>query len=372
MSIESQKHNAVLHDAVVSIPQLYAVLVNNLPIGFSLMDSIGNIIDFNPAAELLTGYSREEVVGRSHFEVIHGSKDRDSCPLFICVLDEHASSIDTETELKKKDGKAIRILVVAFPLLDSCGNFIGGAELFRDVSELRRLERERKNLLSMFAHDMKNPVVATEGFLMRLLSGKAGPLTQKQQEYLTIVIKGIEKLQRLITDFLEFSRIEGREFVLNFGTYNLKEAILRLTGSMETETEKKDIQMSFEYDQEVLPAVHADGHMIDRVLANLIDNAIKYTKPGGTVAIRLTSRANDVMLEILDTGIGIDERDMRCLFEAFCRINRDVEGSGLGLSIAKAIVEAHGGTIGAESTPGKGSRFWFTLPKNPNQEVLAH
>ena len=104
--------------------------------------------------------------------------------------------------------------------------------------------------------------------------------------------------------------------------------------------------------------------MIDRVISNLIDNAIKYTNPGGMVTIRITTRDEDILVEVLDTGIGIHDQDIPCVFDAFCRVNRDVEGSGLGLSIAKAIIEAHHGTISVESTPGKGSRFWFTLPKN--------
>ena len=133
---------------------------------------------------------------------------------------------------------------------------------------------------------------------------------------------------------------------------------------MKIEAEKKDIHIFFEYARENLPVVYADAAMIDRVFSNLIDNAIKYTNPGGTVTIRLTSREEEVIVEVLDTGIGIHEQDIPCVFDAFCRVNRDVEGTGLGLSIAKAIVEAHGGTILVESTPGKGSRFWFTLPKN--------
>jgi PAS domain S-box-containing protein len=146
------------------------VIVNNLPIGFSLVDRDGIILEFNPAAERLTDYSKEEVIGKSHFEIIHGSKDPNSCPLFTHVFEEHTPSIAVETVLKKKDGEAITLLVVAFPLFDTSGDFIGGAELFRDISELKRLEREHKNLLSMFAHDMKNPVVAAGGFLTRLLA----------------------------------------------------------------------------------------------------------------------------------------------------------------------------------------------------------
>jgi two-component system phosphate regulon sensor histidine kinase PhoR len=365
MGMENNRNIPALQDvSLLSNPEIYAVIVNNLPIGFSLVDRNGIIIEFNPAAEKLTGYSKEEVINKSHFEIIHGSKNPDSCPLSNQVFEKHIPSIAAETLLKRKDGETVTLLVVAFPIFDVSGNFIGGAELFRDISAVKRLEREHKNLLSMFAHDMKNPVVAAGGLLTRLLSGKAGPLAEKQRNYLAIVMQAIAILQRLISDFLDFSRLERKEYKPITGPYNLEEAIYGQIEMLKVTAEKKKIQIYFEYTQEDLPVVCADGSMIDRALSNLIENAIKYNNPGGTVMIRLTGRDKNILVEVSDTGIGIHERDMPCVFDAFCRLNRGIEGTGLGLSIAKAIIEAHHGIISVESTPGKGSRFWFTLPEN--------
>jgi len=362
MSKKNYGNGSASHDSpLVSNPKLYTLVINNLPIGFSLIDRDGMIVEFNPASEMLTGYSKAEVIGKSHFEIIHGSRDHNSCPLFTHVLEEQAASIAAETALKKKDGGVVTVLVVAFPLFDSLGDFIGGAELFRDISEMKRLEREHKNLLSMFAHDMKNPVIAAEGFLARLISEKAVPLVEKQRDYLVTIMESVAKLKRLITDFLEFSRIGSKDYTPILGPYDVREALLRQIDMLRIGAEKKNIQIHFEHNQDGLSVVYADSAMIDRVLSNLIDNAIKYTNTGGIVTIRLIHRHTDIIVEVLDTGIGIREQDIPCVFEAFCRINRDVEGSGLGLSAAKAIVEAHGGMIAVESTPGKGSRFWFTL-----------
>ncbi len=369
MDTKDWENDRILLDtSSLSSPEIYPLIVKDLPIGFSLVDRDGVILEFNHAAEGLTGYSKEDVIGRSHFEIIHNSEDPGSCPLFTHVFKEHAPSIASEMVLKRKDGDTITLLVVAFPLFDTSGNFIGGAELFRDISEQKRLEREHKNLLSMFAHDMKNPVVAAAGFLSRLISGKTGPLTDKQRDYLTIIMKSITKLQRFISDFLEFSRFEGKQYDPVPGPYNIEEALYGQIEMIRTEAEKKGIQIIFEYKQEDLPIIYVDAAMIDRVLSNFLDNAIKYTNTGGTVTIRLTNRMEDIMVEVLDTGIGIREQDIPCVFDTFCRVNRDIEGSGLGLSIARAIIEAHHGTISVESTPGKGSRFWFTVPKNENSE----
>jgi two-component system phosphate regulon sensor histidine kinase PhoR len=355
------ENDQALHEALLR-PQIYETIIRNLPIGFSLIDRNGLILEFNSEAERLTGHLRDEVMGGSHFEIIHGSKDPASCPLLRCVPDEQTPSVGSETVLKKKDGSIITLQVIAFPLFDISRNLIGGAELFRDISALKRLERERKNLLSMFAHDMKNPVVAATGFLTRLLSGKAGSLTEKQSSYIAIVMQAVTRLHRLISDFLDFSRFEGREYSPAQTPYNIEEAINRQIEMFKVAAEEKRIEISFEYGQEDLPVIDADAGMIDRVLVNLIDNAIKYTDPGGKVTIRLSRGDTEILVEVLDTGAGIQEQDMGCVFESFCRINRDQEGSGLGLSIARAIVEAHGGKIGVESSPGKGSRFWFNLP----------
>lgn len=343
-------------------PQIYETIIRDLPIGFSLIDRNGFILEFNSEAERLTGLSKDDVMGRSHFEIIHDSKDPTSCPLLRCVSEEPTPSVDSETVLKKKDGSIITLQVIAFPLFDTSRKLIGGAELFRDISALKRLERERKNLLSMFAHDMKNPVVAAIGFLTRLLSGKVGSLAEKQQSYIEMVMQAVTRVHRLISDFLYFSRFEGREYSPTRTPYDIEEAINRQVAMFKVAAEEKRIDVSFDYSQEDLPVIDADAGMIDRVLANFIDNAIKYTESGGAVTIRLKRAADEILVEVQDTGIGIPEQDMGCVFESFCRINRDQEGSGLGLSIARAIVEAHRGKIGAESSPGKGSRFWFNLP----------
>jgi two-component system phosphate regulon sensor histidine kinase PhoR len=361
--IDKRSSHPVGREAVFSIPQLYEAILKNLPVGFSLVDKEGIILEFNPAAERLTGYSKNELLGKSHLQILHGSSDPHSCPLFSQAFEQRTSSIATEGILNKKNGEAITLSLTIFPLLDDGGNFIGGVELFRDISEIKRQERERKNFLSMLVHDMKNPIVIGEGFLNRLLAEKAGSLTEKQKEYLSIVREETAKLQRIVTDFLDFSKFERNQYQPAPAPYNLEEALDHRLEAMRVVAEKKDLHLFFEYDQESLPIILADAAMIDRVISNLLDNAVKYTEPGGTVTVRLANRTEDVLVEVADTGMGIRPKDLPCVFDAFCRIDKRAEGSGLGLSIAKAIVDAHGGTISVESTPGKGSTFRFTLPK---------
>lgn len=345
---------------------LYEVLVSNLPVGFSRVDKDGTIIEFNKAAERITGYSKEEVVGKSHLEILHGAADAKACPLFTAMR-EGAQKIATQITLSTKSEEHIVVAVTAFPLFDSAGAFMGGVELLRDITELKRLERERRNILSMFAHDMKNPITTAGGFLSRVLSGKTGPLTEKEREHLFVVEAELGILERLVRNFLEFSRYETKEHKPVIAPFDIASAIAEQVEASKIEAEKKDIDIRFAHSGPPLE-VNADAAMITKVITNLIDNAINYTGPGGTITVRLVERDNDLLVQVEDTGLGIEEDKLPHVFDAFFRVGRDKKGSGLGLTIAKMIMEAHGGRIWLDSIFGKGSTFSFSLPKKNGEK----
>ncbi|MGB9715759.1 MAG: PAS domain-containing sensor histidine kinase [Thermodesulfovibrionales bacterium] len=343
--------------------QIYEIIRNSLPIGFTLVDEEGVVIDFNPQAEVITGYLKSEVIGKSHLEILHGSSDREACPLFQYALQKKRQTAAVETNVKQKSGEVITIVASIAPLFDEDQNFIGGIELFRDITEIKKLERERKNILPMFAHDMKNPVITASGFLSRLLSGKVGPLTEPQLNTLHIIKEEIIKVEELISDFLEFSRFETTECRPLKSVFNIEEAINRQIEIARVEAKKKNIQISFEYSDTLIPVINADGKMIERVLENLLDNAVKYSPHNTIVLVKLNDWNLAVQVQVIDAGVGISAEHLPYVFDAFYRVSRDSAGSGLGLSIAKTIVEAHSGKIRVESIPGKGSTFSFTLPK---------
>jgi two-component system phosphate regulon sensor histidine kinase PhoR len=197
----------------------------SLPIGFTLVDEEGMIIDFNPEAEVITGYLKSEVIGKSHLEILHGTSDKEACPLFRYALQKKQQTAAVETNIKQKSGELITIVASISPLFDGSQNFIGGVELFRDITEIKKLERERKNILPMFAHDMKHPVITAGGFLSRLLSGKAGPVAEAQAGYLNIIKDELQKVEELISDFLEFSRFEASEYRPLRSAFNIEDAI---------------------------------------------------------------------------------------------------------------------------------------------------
>jgi PAS domain S-box-containing protein len=232
-----------------------------------------------------------------------------------------------------------------------------------DITRFKRLERERKDFLSMFAHDMKNAVLTSQGFLSRLISGKAGLLAKKQQNYLEIIQDELKRLSQFVADFLEFARLEAKEYRPLLAPCNIQAEVQKSVEAVALEAQKKKITMTIEPQGTMLPMINADTVKISRVLRNLLDNAIKYTDEGGAVAVNIADRGNEILVSFVDTGRGIPEHQMRYIFDAFYRVNRDSKGSGLGLTIAKTIIEGHGGKIWAENVPVKGSVFSFTLPK---------
>jgi PAS domain S-box-containing protein len=343
--------------------QIYESIKNSLPIGFTLVDENGSIVDFNPQAEVITGYLTSEVIGKSHLEILHGTNDREACPLVQYALQKKQQSAAVETNIKQKSGEMITIVASISPLFDAEQNFIGGIELFRDITKMKKLERERKNILPMFAHDMKNPVITAGGFISRLLSGKLGSLAEPQLSTLQIVKEELTKVEELIGDFLEFSRFEAVEYRPLKSAFNIEEAVNHQIETAKIAAEQKNIRISFEYPETLIPVISADGKMIERVIANLLDNAVKYSPKDTTVLVKLHDWNLEVQVQVVDEGVGISEEDLPYIFDAFYRVRRDSEGSGLGLSIVKAIIEAHRGKIWVRSAPGRGSTFSFTLPK---------
>ncbi len=315
------------------------------------------ILYVNNAATDLFG---SDIVGKKCYEILQGME----MPCDFCtnkfIFGENAGKPYIWEYYNKVNQKWFRCIDRAIKWPD--GRWVRN-ETAMDITESKKLESERKDILSMFAHDMKNPVIISEGFLSRLLSNKAGPLTEKQSDYVGLVWGQLNKLERFISNFLEFSRHETKEYKTVPLPFNIEITLRKHVETARIETDKKNIELVFRAPEDIMAIVNADAMQIERVIANLLDNAIKYTDPGGTVTVNLLTRDKDMLVQITDTGIGILEDHIQYIFNAFYRVNRDSGGSGLGLSIVKTIVESNGGKIWVESIYGKGSTFSFTLPK---------
>jgi signal transduction histidine kinase len=243
-------------------------------------------------------------------------------------------------------------------------------ELERASDEIADLEEERSRFLRFIgiaAHDLKAPLTAIQGFLWVMLGGFAGEISDKQKNMLERSTHRIKELLTLISDLLDIPRIETGQIVQEMKDISLRQVIKRSLDTQSSLAKEKGIKLKVEI-PEGLPKIKGSASRLQQVFTNLVDNAINYT-PEGSITVRVQERPEDVLVEVMDTGIGIPANDMPRLFEDFFRAsNVDVKGTGLGLSISKRIVEAHGGKIWAESPwDGQaGTKFSLTLPK-PNK-----
>jgi two-component system phosphate regulon sensor histidine kinase PhoR len=238
--------------------------------------------------------------------------------------------------------------------------------VFHDVTELKRLEHVRKDFVANVSHELRTPLTSIKGYLEALLDGaKDDP--QKCQQFLKVAQQHADQLNNLITDLLQLSQIESGRYEWRRERINPQGFIRTAVELMKPIAEKKQQSLTVSAGSQ-LPQITGDPDKLTQVLINLLDNAVKYTPAGGKIDVEARRSGDAVEIIVSDTGLGIPKKDLHRIFERFYRADRarsrDLGGTGLGLSIVKHIVEAHGGTIHAQSEMGKGSKLTIILPCN--------
>jgi len=345
--------------------QLCELVIEGLPMALFVMDREYRIVEFNPAAEQITGLQRSEVLGRLCAEVFSSSLCEHNCPVResekIC-----APCVGRKALIRVRNGEEVPVLFSSRAILDDEGRLVYGIEVFRDATDVRELEIHKRNLISLFTHDLKAPVAISGGFVDRLLQGKAGPLNDKQRSYLQTVRKEIRRLEQYIFSFLDIARIESGQIELSIRPCDFAELVREIVTGFEVRAAEKKIELQLELPP-LVDRISADRLQISRVITNLLDNAIKYSDEHSRVQLRVQDNEDRLILEIRDQGPGIGVQDQVHIFDHFYRIEdkrQDVHGTGLGLAAVKAIVEAHSGRVWMHSTPGTGSSFFISLPKD--------
>jgi two-component system phosphate regulon sensor histidine kinase PhoR len=336
--------------------------IESIPVGVLSVDSSLRITGFNPWAEKITGYSEKDALQHFCGDILQGGMCNINCPLRT-VLRREKPMIEIETTIQKKSGESVPVRMNTAGLFDSRGDLIGGIEAFQDISRVKHLERERGNIVSMIAHDMKSPIISIHGFAHRLEKRIAG---EKEREYLHIIEKEATRLEALITDFLEVSRLQTGKLPLNLSATSLDKELYELCELYQPRARKKGLSLEL-HSEEPLPIINADSQRLRRVFSNLLDNAIKFSRKKGVVTVSTQLTDGDVIVKVQDQGIGIDPYDLPYIFEPFHRgrgKGEKEDGFGLGLAGVKAIVEGHGGSVHVHSELGKGSAFFVVLPKS--------
>jgi two-component system phosphate regulon sensor histidine kinase PhoR len=241
----------------------------------------------------------------------------------------------------------------------------GAVVVFHDITELRRVESMRRDFVANASHELKTPLTAIRGFAERL--AEADLQEPRAAQSVEVILANAKRLGALVEDLLELSRVEGGSAPVHLEIVDAADVARRLLRELEPRLRAGELMAEVEAKGEA--RVRADRRGLEQVLANLLDNAIKYTPPGGQIRVRAVDASADRMrIEVEDTGIGIPRKDLPRIFERFYRVDpgrsRALGGTGLGLAIVKHWIQAQGGQVGVESQPGRGSRFWIELPRS--------
>ena len=238
--------------------------------------------------------------------------------------------------------------------------------LSKDIARMRTLERVRSEFLANVSHELRTPIFSVQGFLETLLDGAVDD-PAVNRDFLEKAHRHAARLNALLNDLIEISRIESGEMKMSFRFFPVGEFVRHVAEEMRAAAEKKGLRFIVSVETADDMQVYGDRERLKQVLVNLIDNAIKYTDPGRTVQCRVRTDDSGCRIEVEDTGPGIPAEHLDRIFERFYRVDRDrsreVGGTGLGLAIVKHIVEAHGGKIDVVSEVGKGSTFSFTVKR---------
>ncbi len=340
--------------------QFHRFILDSIPVAMVTMDSDFKITSFNQKAEELTGFTADTAVGRLCSEILHSNRCKNDCPLQT-VQEHHESATGLKAKLTNRHGETIPVRIGTTAIENTEGNFIGYLEIIEDISRFQEMEREKENFISMVAHDMKSPMVIIGGLIKRLEKNPACKENKKILSYLRVMADADQKLEALIQEFLEYSRLENNSFQLTTKPVNLEKLLRQIIDSHRHLAD--ELKIDLQCDCQLNDSIEVDGDRINRVFTNLLNNAIKYSPKGAQVSISARETDDEVVIRFQDQGIGIAPEDLPYIFDAFYRAESGIEkrGHGLGLAAVKAIIRQHDGRIAVESTLGKGSIFTVSL-----------
>jgi two-component system phosphate regulon sensor histidine kinase PhoR len=350
--------------------------------GLLVLDARGRISMLNPAAEAMLSLKKDAVLGRTPLEAVR-SHDLDDLLKGAARQDGAASAEITLAHPRR------RILAgTAVGLRDSSGGWQGTVLALRDITQLKRLEEMRMEFVVNVSHELRTPLTAIRGYAETLLDGGLAD-GKEARRFLEIIHRHAERLGRLLNDLLDLSNIELERTPLHLRPLSLADVATQAVATLAPQAERKAIRLTTEIPAN-LPPVLADRDRLVQILVNLIDNAVKFTPDGGSIALRakpisdfgfrisdstIRNPQSAIAIEVEDTGIGIPPKDLPRITERFYRVDRarsrELGGTGLGLAIVKHLVQAHGGALSIESEPGKGTRVRITLPIAPATAASA-
>ena len=336
-------------------------VIRSVAEGLVVVDAQGKVVMMNPAAEKLLGISAKEKIGKLLMENL---KDEQLVSLVKSTLEDG----EKEIKLTSQQDETKKVLRASSAVVENeNGQTVGMVMVLSDITKQKELDQLKSNFISNVSHELRTPLVAIDKSISLMLTQEADRLSPTHEQFLTIAQRNLKRLTMLINNLLDLAKLEQKKMDLRTETVSVESVINECIDTLNAWANTKSISLNKNI-QEGLPCVNIDPLRVGQVLTNLLGNAIKFTLNNGTITVeaRLSAEGKAIQVSVQDTGIGIAKEDLTKVFDRFYqtgeRISTDISGTGIGLSIAKEIVELHGGRIWVESEKGRGAKFIFTLP----------
>jgi len=344
-------------------------IIDQLPVGVVITDKHGKIVQANKKIDALMGFKFPVgfTVGQ---EVLLDTKNKGKTlnpsegPLAL-TLRTGKPVIDNELRVTRKDGKHLHLQVSAVPIYNKDGKLIAAASITNDVTAQRELEKRKDDFVNMASHELKTPITSMKLYIETFLSKSHSIKDERSIKIINRIKYQMEKLQDLVTDLLDVSRIQTGKLVFRKEEFVLNTLIEETVAGLQEAA--KNHTISFTETKPVI--VYADRFRLYQVLTNLLTNAIKYSEEGSPIKMKLTNSNNKATVAVKDNGIGIPKDQQRKIFDRLYQVTDAKEktfpGLGMGLYISREIIRRHRGSIWVESEKDKGSTFYFSLPLKP-------
>jgi PAS domain S-box-containing protein len=360
--------NAQLYQQVSQEKQHMDALLDSAADGILIL-SPGHIITrFNPAFARMLEEPITNITGKPHEEVI-----RLTCHEDMPTLEEAEAggwpltpnaTLYVEGDLQRASGVPLPVGITYAPLITKEGNLVSIIATIRDITRFREAEELKSTFISVISHELKTPVALIKGYVGTLRREDANWDREIVKDSLAVIEEEADRLTGLIENLLEASRLQAGGLSINLSDVALNILAERIVRRFQTQSSLHEINVDF---PENFPIVTGDETRLEQVLSNLISNAIKYSPQGGEIQVTGQVRSNQVIICVSDQGPGVAPEDIPHIFDRFYRSSnakRTTKGAGLGLYLARAVIEAHGGRIWVDPRPGNGARICFSIPRN--------
>jgi PAS domain S-box-containing protein len=373
-----------LADAIKYGGRMYQLMMDSVrDYAIFMLDPTGHVASWNKGAQRIKGYTADEIIGR-HFSTFYPQEDiARGKPATELKVASRTGRFEDEGIRLRKDGSAFWANVVITAVRDEDGTLLGFAKITRDLTERRAAEEKaiadarrlavseaanttKTEFLAAMSHELRTPLNAIGGYTDLLSLGLGGPVTAEQREYLDRIRSSQQHLLKIISDLLNFSRMQAGHLSYEIVPLSLSSVIEGVIPMIEPSAAAKGVELHAGPPPTDCVAL-GDRARVDQILLNLLSNAIKHTAAGGSITVACSVSADRALMAVADTGSGIPKEKLESIFEPFVQLGRSLssshEGMGLGLSISRDLARAMNGDLTVSSKVGKGSTFTLSLPR---------